>query len=157
MTTEPVRAGEPAVTTHGHPQQPSSMPVHRYPAFTPVDLPDRTWPTRVATRAPLWCSVDLRDGNQALIDPMTPARKRAMFDLLERSLAEITGFHAVSLQPNAGSQGEYAGLLVIRQYHQSRGQGTRPPTGASTRKEGWSRRNAATTASHSRRANVQTE
>jgi 2-isopropylmalate synthase len=60
------------------------MPIHRYPAYVGVDLPDRTWPNRTATRAPLWCSVDLRDGNQALIDPMTPARKRAMFDLLVR-------------------------------------------------------------------------
>jgi 2-isopropylmalate synthase len=73
-----------AVTTHGEPQQPAGMPTHRYPAFTPVGLHDRTWPNRVATRAPLWCSVDLRDGNQALIDPMTPARKRTMFDLLVR-------------------------------------------------------------------------
>jgi glycine dehydrogenase len=50
---------------------------------------------------------------------------RALFDLLERSLAEITGFHAVSLQPNAGSQGEYAGLLVIRAFHASRNEGHR--------------------------------
>jgi 2-isopropylmalate synthase len=73
-----------ARTTHGSPQQPGRMPIHRYPAFTPIDLSDRTWPTKVATRAPLWCSVDLRDGNQALIDPMTPGRKRKMFDLLVR-------------------------------------------------------------------------
>ncbi len=71
-----------AVTTHGRPQRPGGMPIHRYPPFTPVDIPDRTWPTRAATRAPLWCSVDLRDGNQALIDPMSPARKRKMFQLL---------------------------------------------------------------------------
>lgn len=54
----------------------------RYRPFTPVDLPDRTWPTRVITTPPAWCSVDLRDGNQALIDPMDPARKRRMFELL---------------------------------------------------------------------------
>jgi len=71
-----------ARTTHDTPQTPSTMPIHRYPAFPPVDLADRTWPTKVATHAPLWCSVDLRDGNQALIDPMTPARKRKMFNLL---------------------------------------------------------------------------
>jgi 2-isopropylmalate synthase len=65
-------------------QQPSGMPVHRYPAYPAIDLPDRTWPTRRITRAPLWCSVDLRDGNQALIDPMSPARKRRMFELLVR-------------------------------------------------------------------------
>ena len=71
-----------ARTTHDHPQTPSTMPIHRYPEFPPVDLADRTWPKKVATHAPLWCSVDLRDGNQALIDPMTPARKRKMFNLL---------------------------------------------------------------------------
>ena len=71
-----------AETVHGHPQQPSTMPIHRYVPFVPVGLADRAWPQRTATRAPLWCSVDLRDGNQALIDPMTPARKRTMFDLL---------------------------------------------------------------------------
>jgi 2-isopropylmalate synthase len=63
-------------------QQPSGMPCHRYAPFKPVDLPDRTWPNRVMTKAPRWLSTDLRDGNQALIDPMSPARKRAMFDLL---------------------------------------------------------------------------
>ena len=65
-------------------QQPSPMPYRRYRAFTPVDLPDRTWPGRTVTAAPRWLSTDLRDGNQALIDPMTPARKRRMFDLLVR-------------------------------------------------------------------------
>jgi 2-isopropylmalate synthase len=63
-------------------QQPSGMPCHRYTPFQPVDLPDRTWPTRSITKAPRWLSTDLRDGNQALIDPMSPTRKRAMFDLL---------------------------------------------------------------------------
>ncbi|MQA98449.1 MAG: 2-isopropylmalate synthase [Streptosporangiales bacterium] len=65
-------------------QQPSSMPCHRYVPFQPVHLPDRTWPERSITTAPRWLSTDLRDGNQALIDPMSPARKRAMFDLLIR-------------------------------------------------------------------------
>ncbi|MGL4173697.1 MAG: 2-isopropylmalate synthase [Actinomycetota bacterium] len=69
------------------PQRPSAMPIHRYrqygEAFT-VDLPDRTWPSRTIDRAPRWCAVDLRDGNQALIDPMNPARKLAMFTLLVR-------------------------------------------------------------------------
>jgi 2-isopropylmalate synthase len=64
------------------------MPIHRYRSFAeevePVSLPDRTWPDRVIGRAPMWCAVDLRDGNQALIDPMSPARKRRMFDLLVR-------------------------------------------------------------------------
>ena len=63
-------------------QQPSGMPCGRYSPFKPVDLPDRTWPNQVMTQAPRWLSTDLRDGNQALIDPMSPVRKRAMFDLL---------------------------------------------------------------------------
>jgi 2-isopropylmalate synthase len=68
----------------GNNQRASGMPVHRYQAFPPIDLPDRTWPTRTVTQAPRWLSTDLRDGNQALIDPMTPARKHTMFDLLVR-------------------------------------------------------------------------
>jgi 2-isopropylmalate synthase len=66
------------------PQQPTPMPTGRYRPFPPVDLADRTWPDRTITAAPRWCAVDLRDGNQALIDPMTPARKRRMFELLVR-------------------------------------------------------------------------
>ncbi len=66
-------------------QKPSGMPVHKYRPYHEqirVELPDRTWPdARIAT-APRWCAVDLRDGNQALIDPMSPERKRIMFDLL---------------------------------------------------------------------------
>jgi 2-isopropylmalate synthase len=78
------------------------MPVHRYRPFhelvEPVSLPDRTWPDRRITKAPLWCAVDLRDGNQALIDPMSPTRKRRMFDLLVRmGYKEIeVGFPAAS-------------------------------------------------------------
>lgn len=63
------------------------MPAHRYRPFQElitVELPDRTWPDKVITQAPRWCAVDLRDGNQALIDPMSPARKMKMFDLLVR-------------------------------------------------------------------------
>jgi 2-isopropylmalate synthase len=67
-----------------HTQQPSPMPYHRYRAFPPIDLPDRTWPNARVTEAPRWLSTDLRDGNQALIDPMSPARKMAMFELLVR-------------------------------------------------------------------------
>lgn len=63
-------------------QQPSGMPYHRYTAFEPIDLPDRTWPSKKITQAPRWLSTDLRDGNQALIDPMTPARKMRLFDML---------------------------------------------------------------------------
>jgi 2-isopropylmalate synthase len=68
-------------------QQPSPMPVHRYRPYLEqfrVELPDRTWPDKRITSAPRWCAVDLRDGNQALIDPMSPERKRIMFDLLVR-------------------------------------------------------------------------
>ena len=65
-------------------QTPSGLPFRRYQPFTPIELPDRSWPAKRIEQAPLWCSVDLRDGNQALIDPMTPPRKRRMFDLLVR-------------------------------------------------------------------------
>lgn len=63
-------------------QQPSPMPFHRYKAFKPVQLPDRTWPDNTITQAPRWLSTDLRDGNQALIDPLTPGRKLKLFELL---------------------------------------------------------------------------
>ncbi|HEY5988279.1 MAG TPA: 2-isopropylmalate synthase, partial [Streptosporangiaceae bacterium] len=63
-------------------QRPSRMPCHRYTPFRPIELPDRAWPGKAITAAPRWLSTDLRDGNQALIDPMSPARKRTMFDLL---------------------------------------------------------------------------
>ena len=80
----PRGANQPAWNT----QRNTSMPVFRYRPFADevesVVLPDRTWPDKVIDRAPLWCAVDLRDGNQALIDPMSPARKRRMFDLLVR-------------------------------------------------------------------------
>ena len=81
-----------------NPQQASPMRIGRYAPFTPVELPDRTWPEKVTTVAPRWCAVDLRDGNQALIDPMTPDRKRRMFELLVRmGYKEIeVGFPAAS-------------------------------------------------------------
>ena len=60
------------------------MPCHRYTPFKAVELPDRTWPAKTIKTAPRWLSTDLRDGNQALIDPMSPARKHKMFDLLVR-------------------------------------------------------------------------
>ncbi|WP_341578920.1 2-isopropylmalate synthase [Microbacterium schleiferi] len=66
-------------------QQPSGMPTHKYVPYHEqirVSVPDRTWPDAKITQAPRWCAVDLRDGNQALIDPMSPERKRIMFDLL---------------------------------------------------------------------------
>ena len=72
------------MTSHDerNPQQPSGMPFQRYTPFTPINLADRTWPNTEIKQAPRWCAVDLRDGNQALIDPMTPDRKRRMFELL---------------------------------------------------------------------------
>jgi 2-isopropylmalate synthase len=72
------------ITSTTHTQQPSGMPVHKYRGYESVDIPDRTWPEQRITKAPRWLSTDLRDGNQALIDPMSPARKREMFDLLVR-------------------------------------------------------------------------
>ena len=82
-------------------QRPSGMPVHKYVPFHEqivVDLPDRTWPSKRITEAPRWCAVDLRDGNQALIDPMSPERKLKMFKLLvEMGYKEIeVGFPSAS-------------------------------------------------------------
>ncbi|WP_109473856.1 2-isopropylmalate synthase [Ornithinimicrobium cavernae] len=95
-----------AVATTGtpvrNPQQPSSMPFGRYVPAPAVDLPDRTWPGRQITTAPRWCAVDLRDGNQALIDPMTPDRKRQMFELLVRM-----GYKEIEVGFPAASQTDY--------------------------------------------------
>src|SRR6516165_10475098 len=60
----------------------TQMPIQKYRAYTPIVLPDRQWPSRVIDKAPIWCSVDLRDGNQALIEPMGVDRKNRMFRLL---------------------------------------------------------------------------
>ncbi|MFL6064314.1 MAG: 2-isopropylmalate synthase, partial [Friedmanniella sp.] len=87
ISTPPASSGNTSFGTRAQSvpvQQPSPMPFRRYRAFPPIDLPDRTWPARQITAAPRWLSTDLRDGNQALIDPMTPARKHKMFDLLVR-------------------------------------------------------------------------
>ena len=77
------------------------MPYQKYRATIPVDLPDRTWPNQRLTKAPIWCSVDLRDGNQALIDPMDLERKQVMFDhLVAMGFKEIeVGFPSAS-QPD---------------------------------------------------------
>ncbi len=74
------------------------MPFQHYRPYATVDLPDRTWPDVVLDRAPIWCSTDLRDGNQALVNPMDAARKRRFFDLLVRlGVKEIeVGFPAAS-------------------------------------------------------------
>ncbi len=87
---------------------PAPMPFHLYRPFTPIPLPDRTWPSRVTTRAPRWCSVDLRDGNQALIDPMDSERKRQMFDLLVRC-----GFKEIEVGFPAASQTDFDFVRLI--------------------------------------------
>ncbi|MGI9331815.1 MAG: 2-isopropylmalate synthase [Gammaproteobacteria bacterium] len=79
-----------------------TMPTHKYQAFEPIDLPDRQWPTRTITKAPVWCSVDLRDGNQALIDPMDAERKLRMFETLVGM-----GFKEIEVGFPAASQTDY--------------------------------------------------
>ncbi len=83
-------------------QQPSGMPYQRYRSFAPIDLPDRTWPTKRITSTPRWLSTDLRDGNQALIDPMTPARKMRMFELLVQM-----GYKEIEIGFPAASQADF--------------------------------------------------
>ncbi|MFB6631560.1 2-isopropylmalate synthase [Streptomyces sp. NPDC056362] len=84
MSQSPFVSRPTPVTNATHTQRPSGMPIHKYGRYEAVEIPDRTWPERRITKAPRWLSTDLRDGNQALIDPMSPARKREMFDLLVR-------------------------------------------------------------------------
>jgi 2-isopropylmalate synthase len=78
------------------------QPNTKYPAFKPVALADRSWPDAQLTRAPLWCSVDLRDGNQALIEPMDAARKLRMFEMLVR-----IGFKEIEVGFPSASQTEF--------------------------------------------------
>jgi 2-isopropylmalate synthase len=80
-----------------------NMPIHKYRPFAPIDLPDRRWPGRVIDHAPLWCSVDLRDGNQALVEPMGPDRKRRMFELLVK-----LGFKEIEVGFPAASETDFA-------------------------------------------------
>nr|WP_090345694.1 2-isopropylmalate synthase [Mycolicibacterium malmesburyense]CRL78209.1 2-isopropylmalate synthase [Mycolicibacterium malmesburyense] len=98
----PPNPGQPAWNT----QRGSVMPVNRYRSFAEevenVSLPDRTWPDTVIGSAPMWCAVDLRDGNQALIDPMSPQRKRRMFDLLVRM-----GYKEIEVGFPSASQTDY--------------------------------------------------
>ncbi len=86
------------MTEKSTPKGPMVDPSSKYTAFRPIDLPDRQWPGRVITEPPIWCSVDLRDGNQALIEPMNGERKRRMFKtLVEMGYKEIeVGFPAAS-------------------------------------------------------------
>jgi len=83
-------------------QKTSPMKFQRYEAFTPIDLKDRTWPNNKITKAPRWCAVDLRDGNQALIDSMTPDRKRKMFELLVKM-----GYKEIEVGFPAASQNDF--------------------------------------------------
>jgi 2-isopropylmalate synthase len=87
-------------------QSASAMPIHKYRPYHEqlnVDLPDRTWPSRRITEAPRWCAVDLRDGNQALIDPMSPERKRIMFELLVKM-----GYKEIEVGFPSASQTDFA-------------------------------------------------
>lgn len=84
MSQQPFVGRPTPITNATHTQRPSGMPIHKYGSYEQVEIPDRTWPNARVTQAPRWLSTDLRDGNQSLIDPMTPARKREMFDLLVR-------------------------------------------------------------------------
>src|SRR6201982_2286345 len=77
-------------------------PSIKYRPFSPVDLSSRTWPNRVIAAPPVWCSVDLRDGNQALIEPMDAARKRRMFDMLIK-----IGFKEIEVGFPAASQTDF--------------------------------------------------
>jgi 2-isopropylmalate synthase len=81
----------------------STMPIHKYRAVPPINLPDRQWPSRVIDKAPIWCSVDLRDGNQALVEPMGPERKRRMFDTLVK-----LGFKEIEVGFPAASETDFA-------------------------------------------------
>ncbi len=88
-----------------NPQTPSAMPAHKYLPFheqIAVDLPDRTWPDARPTKAPRWCAVDLRDGNQALIEPMDAERKLRMFELLVRM-----GYKEIEVGFPSASQTDY--------------------------------------------------
>src|SRR3989337_2409788 len=77
-------------------------PASKYRSFAPIALTGRTWPDKVISAPPGWCSVDLRDGNQALIEPMDGARKRRMFDLLVK-----TGFKEIEVGFPAASQTDF--------------------------------------------------
>src|ERR1700678_2366871 len=80
----------------------TSMPISKYRAYAPIVLPDRQWPSKVISKAPIWCSVDLRDGNQALIEPMGVDRKNRMFDLLVRM-----GFKEIEVAFPSASQTDF--------------------------------------------------
>ena len=111
-TIVPPSKPAPADQPSWNKQKNSSMPAYRYRSYAEeveaVELPDRTWPNKVIDRAPLWCAVDLRDGNQALVDPMSPARTRRMFDLLVRM-----GYKEIEVGFPSASQTDYDFLREI--------------------------------------------
>src|SRR5208282_6689633 len=86
----------------------TSMPIHKYRPFPTIDLPGRRWPAQVIDRAPLWCSVDLRDGNQALVEPMGPDKKRRLFDMLLK-----LGFKEIEVGFPAASETDFAFVREI--------------------------------------------
>ena len=90
----------------------NSMPIQKYRAYAPIDLPNRQWPSRVIDKAPIWCSVDLRDGNQALIEPMGVERKNRMFDLLVSM-----GFKEIEVAFPSASQTDFDFVRSIIENH----------------------------------------
>src|SRR5262245_33658662 len=96
---DPTKRGPRTMAT---PVSTKTMPFEKYRPFPPVGLRDRTWPDKVITKAPTWCSVDLRDGNQALINPMNHERKQAMWDLVVGA-----GFKEIEVGFPAASQTDY--------------------------------------------------
>jgi len=90
------------------PETPTPMPFDKYRPFVPLELPDRRWPDGKLVQAPQWCSVDLRDGNQALIDPMDPERKRRMFETLV-----TMGFKEIEVGFPAASQPDYDFVRIL--------------------------------------------
>ncbi len=86
----------------------TQMPIEKYRAYQPVDLPDRRWPGRSITKAPIWCSVDLRDGNQALVEPMDPERKRRLFHVLVQM-----GFKEIEVGFPSASETDYSFLRQL--------------------------------------------
>ena len=108
MSIEPNTTGPEGTTDPGGHRRPampcdvSPMPFHLYRPYRPLTLPDRTWPDRQFTRAPRWASVDLRDGNQALVDPMDPERKLKLF----RTLVDI-GFKEIEVGFPSASHTDY--------------------------------------------------
>src|ERR1700683_3828656 len=86
----------------------SVMPIHRSRPFTPINRPDRTWPSRVIDKAPAWCSVDLRDGNQALVEPMGQEKRRRLFDMIVK-----LGFKEIEVGFPAASDTDFAFVREI--------------------------------------------